>query len=288
MSSVKRVISHLLTDGFGSTGMTAVLPHANVAPRNFGQATLGSADRNDALMIERRATVNGKRAARRPAKIDAEPSRPKLPMSQVVYQTLRRMLMTGRFRPGESVSLRTLAKRLGTSAMPVREAIHRLIAEQALQLLPNRQIIVPRMTLRKFEELSRVRQMLEGLAARAAARNINDVHIAELEKLNESLVKAIQADDAGLTLERNKDFHFALYESARTEILLPMIEGLWMQAGPFLYLSLTEQKWSWTNTQHVAVLEALRDRDTDAVVKAVQLDIRITANLLMEKAAFDP
>src|ERR1700739_2073168 len=87
------------------------------------------------------------------------------PVSQQVYRTLRGLLTTGGFQPGETVSLRNLAKRLGTSAMPVREAVNRLIAEQALQMLPNRQVIVPRMTRRKFFELTRVRQLLEGMAA---------------------------------------------------------------------------------------------------------------------------
>src|SRR5262249_30208271 len=60
-----------------------------------------------------------------------------------VYRALARGLMAGMFKPGEAVTLRTLATRLGTSAMPVREAVSRLIAERALILLPNRSVIVP-------------------------------------------------------------------------------------------------------------------------------------------------
>ena len=64
-----------------------------------------------------------------------------------VYRALARGLMAGMFSPGEAVTLRILARRLGTSAMPVREAVSRLIAERALVLLPNRSVIVPRMSL---------------------------------------------------------------------------------------------------------------------------------------------
>src|SRR5690606_6531038 len=149
--------------------------------------------------------------------------RPTTPMSQKVYQALRRKLMDGGFRPGESVSLRTLASQLGTSAMPVREAVHRLIAEQALLLLPNRQIIVPRMTRSKFAELSELRQTLEGMAAGLATKAITDEKIAKLQHLNDVLVEAIPGEELAITLERNKNFHFALYEFAETEILMTII-----------------------------------------------------------------
>src|SRR5262249_24542396 len=67
-------------------------------------------------------------------------------LQQRVYQALARGRMGGMFTPGEAVSLRTLAARLGTSAMPVREAVGRLIAEGALLMLPNRSVIIPRMS----------------------------------------------------------------------------------------------------------------------------------------------
>src|SRR5215475_7570597 len=85
-----------------------------------------------------------------------------------VYRSLARGLMAGMFKPGEAVTLRTLAKRLGTSAMPVREAVSRLIAERALVLLPNRSVIVPRMSRERFVELTETRQVLEGMVSEAA------------------------------------------------------------------------------------------------------------------------
>jgi DNA-binding GntR family transcriptional regulator len=210
-----------------------------------------------------------------------------LPISQRVYLTLRRMLTVGGFRPGEGVSLRMLAKRLGTSAMPVREAVNRLIAEQALQMLPKRQVIVPRMTRRKFAELSRVRQLLEGEAAAAACENIHADLLAELDRIHGELLDALAADETAQILQKNRDFHFTLYEAGRCEILMPMIEGLWMQAGPFQAVSLSEQKRSWTATQHAAVLVALRGRDRDGVISAIQHDIGNAAELLMQIGVFD-
>src|SRR5271169_1570774 len=85
-----------------------------------------------------------KRSIRLTAPVTPDPARDTL--QQRVYHALARGLMGGMFTPGEAVSLRTLAARLGTSAMPVREAVSRLIAERALVMLPNRSVIIPRMS----------------------------------------------------------------------------------------------------------------------------------------------
>src|SRR6266568_178134 len=107
-----------------------------------------------------------KRSIRLIAPATPDPARDTL--QQRVYHALARGLMGGMFTPGEAVSLRTLAARLGTSAMPVREAVSRLIAERALVMLPNRSVIIPRMSRARFNELTKTRQILEGHVTEAA------------------------------------------------------------------------------------------------------------------------
>src|SRR5256885_7031933 len=69
-------------------------------------------------------------------------------LSSDVYAQLRELLITGQMIPGEQISLRTTASALGVSVMPVREAVHRLVAEQALELTPNRALRVDRKSTR--------------------------------------------------------------------------------------------------------------------------------------------
>ena len=75
-------------------------------------------------------------------------------LSGDVYEQLRELLLYGRVMPGEQLSLRTIAEALGVSVMPVREAVHRLVAEQALDLSSNRALRVPVMTVSQFREES--------------------------------------------------------------------------------------------------------------------------------------
>lgn len=203
-----------------------------------------------------------------------------------VYRALARKLMAGEYKPGEAVTLRTLAKHYGTSAMPVRGAVSRLIAERALVLLPNRSVIVPRMSRARFSQLSRTRQMLEGELAESAARHATPALLRRLAEINDAMKRCVAQDDFHGALAYNLAFHFTLYKSASEEVVLPLIEMLWLQAGPFLALSLTMPGARWTARYHHAAMTALRAGDGAAVRRAIEADIEESSEQLLAKAVF--
>jgi DNA-binding GntR family transcriptional regulator len=205
-----------------------------------------------------------------------------------VYRALARGLMAGLYKPGEAVTLRTLAKRLGTSAMPVREAVSRLIAERALVLLPNRSVIVPRMSRERFAQLSRARKLLEGALAEAAAVRVSPALLGKLAAADDAMKACVAQDDFRGALGSNMAFHFTLYEAAGEEVALPLIEMLWLQAGPFLALSLSMPGVHWTARHHQAVMAALRSADGAAARRAIEADIAETSEQLLAKAVFAP
>lgn len=203
-----------------------------------------------------------------------------------VYRALARGLMGGMFTPGEAVSLRTLAARLGTSAMPVREALSRLIAERALEMLPNRSVIVPRMTRERFVELSRIRQKLEGMLAEAACAKATAADLARLTAVNDELKRCLAVDDLPGAMTGNMAFHLTLYEFARSEVALPLVETLWLQAGPFVALSAKLPSLRWTLRHHGRLLGALRARNGRAARRAIEDDIDESLQQLLKKADF--
>jgi DNA-binding GntR family transcriptional regulator len=203
-----------------------------------------------------------------------------------VYRALARGLMAGMFKPGEAVSLRTLAKRFGTSAMPVRGAVSRLIAERALVLLPNRSVIVPPMSRARFCQLSRARVMLEGSLAEIAAAHATPALLRRLVEINDALKRSVAQDAFHAALAHNMTFHFTLYESTNEEVVLPLIEMLWLQAGPFLALSLTMPGECWSARHHQAVMAALRNGNVSGARRAIEDDIEDTKEQLLAKAVF--
>ena len=204
-----------------------------------------------------------------------------------VYRALARGLMAGMFKPGEAVTLRTLATRLGTSAMPVREAVSRLIAERALVLLPNRSVIVPHMSRARFTELTETRQMLEGMVTEAACARATPALLRQLSDINDAMKRCVAVNDFHGALSQNVAFHFTLYQAAGKHVVLPLIEMLWLQAGPFLALSLTTPGIRWTARHHQAVLAALRDSLGPSARRAIEADIEDSSAQLLKKAIFE-
>lgn len=198
------------------------------------------------------------------------------------YLQLRKALMSGMFKPGEAVTLRGVSEALGTSVMPVREAVRRLVAERALEMPTSRSLRVPVMSRARFDELSDLRILLEGMAAGLAAQNATSSEIEELSAIDKQMAKHVRSRDFRAMLAANEEFHFAVYAASRNELLISMIETLWLQGGPYLSLLLddpTVRQHYTDHSRHQDVIEALRRRDRKAARDAMSKDIGEAAKL---------
>jgi len=210
-------------------------------------------------------------------------------LGQRVYAGLRDYLMAGQLQPGQKLTLRELAAALNVSPMPVREAVRRLAAEGALEMLPNRRIRVPVVTKARFRELLRIRIAVEGLAVEEAARRIRMDDVDRMEALNREFAAEMQRRQAdGVKLWRiNKDIHFLLYEAARMPNLLPLIEGLWLQIGPVLHLSLRMRANANARGRnpapnwHKRMILGLRRRDAAAARRGLVGDMTSAADQIL-------
>lgn len=206
----------------------------------------------------------------------------------LVYKEIKQSLMVGTFAPGEKVSLRSLAKQVGTSLTPVRGAVNRLIAEGAFEVLPNRWVIVPSMTEEKFDEIVYWRTQLETEATRRACRNVTRRLVKKVKGINEKIHKVVeQGGDRKDLLEKNYEFHFTIYRNSKSTILLPMIESLWLQCGPFTYYSLLSPKDLWNAKHHDEIIEALQSGDERSAANAVKRDISSMAKFLKESGHYE-
>ncbi len=153
-----------------------------------------------------------------------------------VYAALRDRLAAGEMEPGQRLSLRSVGESLGVSVMPVREAVTRLVADGALDVLPNRAIRVPEMTLPKFRELTVVREAVEGFAAERAAVMRAEPDLMAIRRHEAAFRRAAGTapPDAPAAVRANRDLHFAVYAAAGLPTLRTIIEGLWLRIGPVL------------------------------------------------------
>ncbi len=203
-----------------------------------------------------------------------------------VYNELRDFLMAGGVQPGEKVTLRQLTSAFGTSLMPVREAVQRLVAEGALELLPNRAIRVLLMSKARVSEILRIRLALEGMAVEEAAKIIPPETIDHLEALNNAFSEDMKtSDNRGRQFRVNKEFHCTIYRAADMPVLMGMIDKLWVQVGPFLHFSLgvrhREEGSKYAPDCHNRLIQALRQRDGKAGCEALAGDLRGAVDLMV-------
>jgi DNA-binding GntR family transcriptional regulator len=199
------------------------------------------------------------------------------------YEQIKKGLISGAFRSGQTLVIRTLAETYGISTTPVREALQRLVAERHLELLPNRSIVVPLLDVDRFVELFRIRRELEGLAGELATPHFRPQHLTRLESMLDAMDKTL-AENGGSYQALNQKFHFTIYERANSPLLMTMIQNMWSQVGPF-FNELTEDDGfvSKANDQHRAIFSALMAKDAAAVRRHLSLDISVAADHLIPR-----
>ena len=205
-------------------------------------------------------------------------------LEDAAYERLRQALIDGHFSPGQTFTIRALAQVFGTSPMPVRDALKRLVAERALDLLPNRSVQVPLMSRARFQEILQIRLSLEPMITARAAARITPALIAAMAQDHELMCAAVDSADATHYLASNRRFHFRLYEAAGTVVMLSLIEGLWMQIGPYLNQVFRARERGSTQIarhHHTAVLQALRRHDAPAAAKAIWDDLSDAADAIL-------
>jgi DNA-binding GntR family transcriptional regulator len=201
------------------------------------------------------------------------------------YLELKKAIMSGAIRPGATITNRAMATALGTSPMPVREALRRLVAERALEMLPTRSVTLPLMTAERFDEISRLRIALEGLAAEAGAQHLTR---EALRRLQQAHAEMNRMKNVGEYLAKNQEFHFTLYQAAGMPVALQMIESLWLQAGPLLNLAIGEYGFEGAQDHHRELLDQLAKHNVKGARSAIEADITDAARIIRAYLASRP
>lgn len=203
-----------------------------------------------------------------------------------IHDELRQRFVTGKVMPGGCLSTRSLARELGVSQMPVREALGRLAAEGAVEIRSKRRIIVPPMTADRFRDLLRCRELLEPEAAVAALPHISAARLRQLRTVDTALGEALASGDAAAYMEGNFEFHFLIYRAQPRRTLIQLIETLWLQFGPYMRVVYGRFGTAHLVDQHQLAIRAIRDRNATRLRRAILADIRDGMQLI-EHSGFE-
>lgn len=191
-----------------------------------------------------------------------------------VYRAIRLALVKGQFVPGQKVTIRRLAADFGTSVMPVREALRKLVAEGALEGVPNRSVRIPILDAEKIREIRDIRIAVEGLAAERAAVLISAKSIAALRRISAEINAARDRGDTATDIEKVAKFQFMVYEASQMPRLVRIIESLWLQTGPYINLLYPEYVSPRRGEWRVRLCAALERRNGESARREISEDVR--------------
>lgn len=187
-----------------------------------------------------------------------------VPQGQDAYRRLMADIRTGVLRPGDRLTETELAKRLGISRTPVREAIRRLENDGLVAHVPRVGATIRKLDYAEISELYDMRAVLEGAAARFAARAASQVELSELEAIHTEMKEAADGGDAEALNLINRQFHDALLDAARNRFLLKAVEAIHttlLILGPSTLRE--EERAESAIAEHGAILAALQARDEE-------------------------
>ena len=196
-----------------------------------------------------------------------------IPRSVLADQVKDRLLegiLTGHYPPDSRIVETQVARELGTSQAPVREALRGLEALGVVEITPFRGARVRRPSRREIIEAYAVRSTLETLGSRLAVPRMTDADLAELAADLEAMRSAARADDGHAVAEADARFHGRIVELADNGTL----ERVWATLEPFsrTYITLVVPGADpqWSADLHAPILAAIERRDTEAVVEAIE------------------
>lgn len=187
------------------------------------------------------------------------------------YRAIKEAILSLRFEPGTPLVERDLAKQLGISKTPVRDALQELEREGFVTRILFKGTYVTDVTMRDVTEVFELRAVLEGLAARAAALLFTAGELAELDGHLTAAEAALAGGDLALCSQHGQRLHQAIIGKADNQRLAQIIRNLDEHVRRFRALSdRISGRLDRSVVEHRRVLAALRERDPPTAEQAMR------------------
>lgn len=192
---------------------------------------------------------------------------------ELVFASLRDAIWEGRFAPGERIPEEEIARSLGVSRTPVREALRRLQERGLLVIGAGRSLVVAELTRQQVLELYAMREILEGSAARFAAQHADQAEIDMLHRLLDEFDK--HPNNARTLIALNRRFHAAVCEAAHNRYLIATLAGM-HDAMALLHSNTFRMpnRRSQSDAEHRRIVTAIERRDPDQAETAARQHVR--------------
>ncbi len=191
---------------------------------------------------------------------------------EAVLEALRRAIATGELPPGQQIRQEALAEAYGVSRVPVREALKILEGEGQVTYEPHRGYFVAELSVADLLEVYRIRALLESEAVRVSLPRLSEEDVERAADAVADCEAAAVRGDLGAMTAANRRLHLGLVEAAGLPRLARLVRVLWdaTDAYRFVYYGDAANRDA-VNAEHRALLEAVRRRDTEEVVRLLDV-----------------
>lgn len=195
-------------------------------------------------------------------------------ISDTVYGILRDAILSRRLKSGESLSVPELARRLGVSRSPVREAVLQLVADGLGTSQPRKGAVVAHPDEESLLAIHDVRELLEGLSVRRAAQKIDGPVISKLENLLKDQARAVKEGNVTLFASTDEAFHAHISEINPEPRLVHFLRILRDQMQLAVSVAITNpEHLQKAHLEHKAIFKALSIRDGKSAERAMRAHI---------------
>lgn len=184
---------------------------------------------------------------------------------ELAYEHIKKKIMRGDFLPGQRIVTSQVAQEIGTSFIPVREALFKLQSENLVTITPHIGAVVALVTIEKVLRIIETLAVLEGYATRIA-RPTSDGIQKKLDKLQAEMVDYVAKERWDRFSQCNRDFHFTIYEACGSPPLIGSIRSLWSQLDSVLSATsfyLMPERARSSAEDHLEIIRMLRDTDVE-------------------------
>lgn len=202
-------------------------------------------------------------------------------LTDKVYESLREDILTNRLPPGEALQEAGIARSLGVSRGPVREALRKLASEGLVNLEPRRGASVSSLSREEFLDAYRVREALEVLAIQLATPRLEDADLERLTKLHDDMLEAAEEEGVERFFRSNSEFHTLFVDRSGNLMLQDMFYPLMDQMRRYRLRSMNLRGGLMRSCEeHKAIIEAVKARDAQRAAELLRDHIRVPQRIL--------
>ena len=204
------------------------------------------------------------------------------PLRDVIFEALRKAIVSGDIKPGERLMEVSLADQMGVSRTPVREAIRKLEAEGLVTMVPRKGTHVSELSVKDIMDVLEVRAALDKLATRLAAKRMQPQQIKSLESIHKQFVNHVEKENIEGTVRKDIEFHDLIYAASGNSRLIGVSSTLREHIFRFRVIYLKDMEIAeHVEHEHQGILNALRDKDETAASELAEQHIKNQMNTII-------